>query len=55
MRHMIPLMGLCGISTFIWGAVTGGFFGDFIPQFLKLINPAGWDRWCRRRAGHTSP
>ncbi len=39
MRHMIPLMGLCGISTFLWGAVTGGFFGDFIPQFLKLINP----------------
>ena len=39
MRHMIPLMGLCGISTFVWGAVTGGFFGDFIPQFLKLINP----------------
>lgn len=32
MRYMIPLMGLCGISTFIWGALTGGFFGDLIPQ-----------------------
>ena len=40
LRHMIPLMGLCGISTFIMGALTGGFFGDFIPQLLKLINPA---------------
>ena len=40
MKYMIPLMGLCGISTFIWGAVTGGFFGDFIPQLLKLINPS---------------
>ena len=39
MKYMIPLMGLCGISTFIWGAVTGGFFGDFIPQLVKLINP----------------
>jgi len=40
MRYMIPLMGLCGISTFIWGAMTGGFFGDFIPQLLRVINPA---------------
>ncbi|MEY8404253.1 V-type ATP synthase subunit I [Oscillospiraceae bacterium 44-34] len=39
MRYMIPLMGLCGVSTFIWGAVTGGFFGDFLPQLMKLINP----------------
>ena len=39
MKYMIPLMGLCGISTFIWGAVTGGFFGDFIPQLISLINP----------------
>ena len=30
----------CGISTFIFGALTGGFFGDFIPQLLKIINPA---------------
>lgn len=29
----------CGISTFIVGALTGGFFGDFIPQLLTVINP----------------
>ena len=29
----------CGISTFIFGALTGGFFGDFIPQLAKIINP----------------
>ena len=26
-----------GISTFIVGALTGGFFGDFIPQLLALV------------------
>lgn len=40
MRHMMSLMGLCGVTTFILGAMTGGFFGDFIPQLLKLIDPA---------------
>ncbi len=37
--HLFGLLGLCGISTFIMGAITGGFFGDFIPQIAKLINP----------------
>ena len=37
MRYMIPLMGLCGISTFIWGALTGGFFGDLIPQMRGIL------------------
>ena len=36
MRHMVPLLGLCGVSTFIMGALTGGFFGDLIPQLVKL-------------------
>jgi V/A-type H+-transporting ATPase subunit I len=40
MRNMMPLMGYCGVATFIMGALTGGFFGDFIPQLLKLINPS---------------
>ena len=37
MRYMMPLMGLCGISTFIWGALTGGFFGDLIPQMRGIL------------------
>ena len=38
-RNMFPLLGLCGVSTFFFGAITGGFFGDFLPQLMKLINP----------------
>ena len=39
MADMAGLLVLCGISTFIMGALTGGFFGDFIPQIAKIINP----------------
>ena len=37
--HMFGLMFSCGISTFIMGALTGGFFGDFLPQLVGIINP----------------
>lgn len=39
MSQMFDLMGLCGVSTFIFGAVTGGFLGDFIPKIVGIINP----------------
>lgn len=39
MSHFFGLLGLCGVSTFVMGALTGGFFGDFLTQLLKLINP----------------
>lgn len=39
MAHFFGLLGLCGASTFVMGAITGGFLGDFIPQLLKIINP----------------
>lgn len=39
MADMAGLLVLCGISTFIMGALTGGFFGDFIPQIAKIIDP----------------
>lgn len=39
LRHMIPLLGLCGVSTFIVGAMTGGFFGDLLPRLAQIINP----------------
>lgn len=39
MKNLAGIAILCGITTFIFGAMTGGFFGDFIPQLAKLINP----------------
>lgn len=38
-RNFAELILWCGVATFIVGAMTGGFFGDFIPQLVKLINP----------------
>ncbi|MCD8115541.1 MAG: V-type ATP synthase subunit I [Oscillospiraceae bacterium] len=37
--HLMTLMLLGGISTFVFGALTGGFFGDFLPQLAAVINP----------------
>ena len=45
MHNFFALLGLCGVSTFIMGALTGGFFGDFISQLLKLINPESTFVW----------
>ena len=36
MGHMFGLLTLCGFSTFIMGAITGGFFGDFLTQVVLL-------------------
>lgn len=37
--EMFSLLGLCGISTFIMGALTGGFFGDFLTQLVAIVSP----------------
>lgn len=39
MANMGGLLILCGVSTLVFGVLTGGFFGDFIPQVAKLIDP----------------
>ena len=37
--QMFGLLFSCGISTFLMGALTGGFFGDFLPQLVGIIDP----------------
>ncbi len=36
MHNFFSLLGLCGISTFLMGALTGGFFGDFLTQVVLI-------------------
>ncbi len=38
MDYMSGLLILGGVSTFIFGAITGGFFGDFLTQVVKLTS-----------------
>ena len=38
-RELFSLLGLCGLSTFIVGALTGGFFGDFLTQLVAIVSP----------------
>ena len=37
--ELFSLLGLCGISTCIMGALTGGFFGDFLTQLVAIVSP----------------
>lgn len=37
--ELFSLLGLCGISTFIMGALTGGFFGDILTQLVAIVSP----------------
>ncbi len=39
MQHFSELLFECGITTFIMGALTGGFFGDAPLQIAKMLNP----------------
>ena len=38
--HFMELFFWCGVSTLLIGAMTGGFFGDFIPKIVEMFNPA---------------
>ncbi|MFI3249874.1 MAG: V-type ATP synthase subunit I [Eubacteriales bacterium] len=45
LRDFCELFRMLGMSTFAWGAVTGGFFGNFIEALLKLSNPESTFVW----------
>ena len=38
MGYMAGLLLMGGVSTFLFGAITGGFFGDFLTQIVKLTS-----------------
>ncbi len=44
-RQMMSMAVMCGITTFIWGVLFGGFFGDAIPTIYKMItgNEFAWE------------
>ena len=35
-KNMMVMFFMCGISSIFWGALTGGFFGDFLPKLFEL-------------------
>lgn len=39
MGHFFMLLLECGVSTFLFGALTGGFFGDFLTQLVSMLRP----------------
>lgn len=37
LQQAMILVTICGVSTFVWGALFGGFFGDAIASVYKLV------------------
>ncbi len=37
LQQAMILVTICGVSTFVWGALFGGFFGDAIGSVYKLV------------------
>ena len=38
-RSFMEMIFWCGVTTVIFGAMTGSFFGDFLPQLFKFFDP----------------
>lgn len=36
LKYMAGLCGICGVTTFLFGAMIGGFFGDAIPVIASM-------------------
>ena len=38
-RDFVMLFAFCAVSTFVYGVISGSFFGDFIASFLPFLVP----------------
>jgi len=38
-KKLIMMLGLCGAATIVIGALTGGWFGDSVQQFVPALKP----------------
>ena len=38
-KKLLWMLFICGLPTIIFGALTGGWFADFIPQFVPSLDP----------------
>jgi len=38
-KKLIMMLGLCGAATIVIGALTGGWFGDAVQQFVPALKP----------------
>ena len=38
-RSFMEMIFWCGVTTVVFGAMTGSFFGDFLPQLFKFFDP----------------
>ncbi|MFI3254013.1 MAG: V-type ATP synthase subunit I [Eubacteriales bacterium] len=45
MRDFCELFRMAGYSTFVWGVLTAGFFGNFVENFLLILNPSSTFTW----------
>lgn len=36
-KKLFKLLGYCGLSTVIWGAIYGGWFGDIVPAIARTF------------------
>ncbi len=45
LRDFCELFRMLGYSTIAWGIITAGFFGNFVENFLLILNPNSTFTW----------
>ena len=45
MRNFFELLSYCGVSTFLFGFITGGCFGNLVPLIVETVSPGTVFQW----------